>query len=160
MSGIEFFGGLALLLGVQTRIVVIGLALDMLGAMLFVHRKGGFFVPTGVEFALSLFGGTIALALAGSGRYSLDRALSERPARVERDGSRIPRKERRRTTMTGITTSPGGQDSAAQAYGIAPPGYRLPAATRLGAVRLQVADLARSLEWYRRVLDKLTVRGG
>ena len=37
-------------------------------------------------------------------------------------------------------------------YGIAPPGYRLPAATRLGAVRLQVADLDHSLEWYRRVL--------
>ena len=42
--------------------------------------------------------------------------------------------------------------SAAEAYGIAPPGYRLPAATRLGAVRLQVADLGRSLGWYRRVL--------
>jgi len=40
-----------------------------------------------------------------------------------------------------------------QPYGIAPPGYRLPAATRLGVVRLQVADLARSLEWYRRVLS-------
>lgn len=38
------------------------------------------------------------------------------------------------------------------AYGIAPPGYRLPAATRLGVVRLQVADLTRSLDWYRRVL--------
>jgi catechol 2,3-dioxygenase len=54
--------------------------------------------------------------------------------------------------MTGITTSPGGRDTGTEAYGIAPPGYRLPAATRLGAVRLQVADLARSLEWYRRVL--------
>src|SRR3954470_8567691 len=47
-------------------------------------------------------------------------------------------------TSTTTTTDPG--------YGIAPPGYRLPAATRLGAVRLQVADLDRSLEWYRRVL--------
>jgi catechol 2,3-dioxygenase len=37
-------------------------------------------------------------------------------------------------------------------YGVAPPGYRLPAATRLGKVVLQVADLARSLEWYQRVL--------
>jgi catechol 2,3-dioxygenase len=37
-------------------------------------------------------------------------------------------------------------------YGIAPPGYRLPDELRLGTVRLQVADLARSLEWYRRVL--------
>jgi catechol 2,3-dioxygenase len=37
-------------------------------------------------------------------------------------------------------------------YGIAPPGYRLPDATRLGPVRLQVADLRRSLEYYQRVL--------
>lgn len=36
--------------------------------------------------------------------------------------------------------------------GIAPRGYRLPAETRLGAVRLQVSDLARSLAWYERVL--------
>ena len=54
--------------------------------------------------------------------------------------------------MTGSTTSPHGQHTGIQAYGIAPPGYQLPATTRLGAVRLQVADLARSLEWYRRVL--------
>jgi catechol 2,3-dioxygenase len=39
-----------------------------------------------------------------------------------------------------------------QAYGVTPPGYRLPAGVRLGTVRLQVADLARSLDWYRRVL--------
>jgi catechol 2,3-dioxygenase len=54
--------------------------------------------------------------------------------------------------MTGSTTSPDGRETGTQTYGIAPPGYRLPAATLLGAVRLQVADLARSLEWYRRVL--------
>ena len=37
-------------------------------------------------------------------------------------------------------------------YGIAPPGYRLPDATRLGRVRLQVAELVRSLAYYERVL--------
>jgi catechol 2,3-dioxygenase len=37
-------------------------------------------------------------------------------------------------------------------YGIAPPGFRLPDATRLGTVRLQVADLGRSLDYYQRVL--------
>jgi catechol 2,3-dioxygenase len=42
--------------------------------------------------------------------------------------------------------------ASAAPYGIAPPGWRLPAATRLGRVRLQVADLARSLEYYERVL--------
>jgi catechol 2,3-dioxygenase len=37
-------------------------------------------------------------------------------------------------------------------YGIAPPGHRLPAGTRIGAVRLQVADLGRSLAWYEGIL--------
>jgi catechol 2,3-dioxygenase len=37
-------------------------------------------------------------------------------------------------------------------YGIAPPGYRLPAGTRPGRVRLQVADLDRSLAFYGQVL--------
>src|SRR5689334_6765330 len=38
------------------------------------------------------------------------------------------------------------------AYGIAPSGHRLPAATHLGRVVLQVADLGRSLDYYRQVL--------
>ena len=37
-------------------------------------------------------------------------------------------------------------------YGIAPPGFRLPDETHVGAVRLQVADLQRSLDYYARVL--------
>lgn len=37
-------------------------------------------------------------------------------------------------------------------YGMAPPGFRLHAGTRLGRVRLQVADLERSLAYYQRVL--------
>ncbi len=41
--------------------------------------------------------------------------------------------------------------------GVAPAGHRLPASTRLGRVRLQVADLDRSLAWYERVLGLRTV---
>jgi catechol 2,3-dioxygenase len=41
--------------------------------------------------------------------------------------------------------------------GIAPPRHRLPDATRVGAVRLQVADLERSLEWYGRVIGLATL---
>ncbi len=37
-------------------------------------------------------------------------------------------------------------------YGIAAPAYRLPAETRLGRVRLQVADLARSVAYYEQVI--------
>ncbi|HET9425784.1 MAG TPA: VOC family protein [Gemmatimonadaceae bacterium] len=37
-------------------------------------------------------------------------------------------------------------------YGFPPKGYRLPDDTRLGAVRLQISDLARSVAWYQSVL--------
>jgi len=37
-------------------------------------------------------------------------------------------------------------------YGIAPPGFRLPDSTHLGRVRLQVADLDRSIAYYETVL--------
>lgn len=45
--------------------------------------------------------------------------------------------------------------------GIPPPAYRLPAAIRVGPVRLQVADLARSLAYYQDVLGmRVLERGG
>lgn len=42
--------------------------------------------------------------------------------------------------------------AAAPPCGIPPDGFRLPAGTRPGAVRLQIADLERSLAYYQRVL--------
>lgn len=46
----------------------------------------------------------------------------------------------------------GAQPALQGSYGEAPTGHRLPAATRLGRVVLQVADLARSLRFYEHVL--------
>ena len=75
---VEFLGGLALIAGLLTRVASVGLALVMLGAISMVHISAGFFMPEGIEFALSLLAATTALALAGPGAYSLDAVLARR----------------------------------------------------------------------------------
>ena len=46
----------------------------------------------------------------------------------------------------------GVSDVITDGVGIRPDGYRLPASTRIGRVRLQVGDLTRSLEYYTKLL--------
>lgn len=77
---IEFFGGLALVFGLLTRVSALGLAATMVGAILFVHLKSGFFAPNGIEFPLALLGATTVIALIGAGDLSLDRVLARRRA--------------------------------------------------------------------------------
>lgn len=49
-------------------------------------------------------------------------------------------------------SGPGADRTLAGSYGRPPAGYRLPPATRLGAVELQVSQLPRSLAYYQRLL--------
>lgn len=52
-------------------------------------------------------------------------------------------------------------EHAPREYGIAPSGFRLPDATHLGRVRLQVADLDRSIAYYETVIGlRVLERGG
>lgn len=66
----------------------------------------------------------------------------------------------------GVTTDDFGGPGGAQvatlgSYGEAPRGYRLPEATRLGRVRLQIADMQRSLTFYTEILGlRLLAREG
>lgn len=77
---LEFAGGIALVLGLLTRVVALGLAINMIGAILLVHGPAGFFLPAGYEFALALLGAAAALALAGAGSWSLDALIAGRHA--------------------------------------------------------------------------------
>lgn len=78
VAWLELLGGAALAAGLLTRLVAAAFAVEMLGAILFVHLKGGFFLPSGAEFALILFAVTVALGLTGPGDLSLDRIVGER----------------------------------------------------------------------------------
>ena len=77
---VEFFGGLALVIGLLTRLAALGLAIDMLGAIFLVHIAAGFFMPQGYEFALLLFTTCLALVIAGPGRYAIDDTIARRRA--------------------------------------------------------------------------------
>ena|SRR5687768_14138866 len=80
VSLLEFFGGLALVIGLLTRLAAVGLAINMVGAILIVHLAAGFFLPAGYEFALTLLGASVALAIAGPGVFSVDEAIARRQA--------------------------------------------------------------------------------
>lgn len=73
----EFFGGLALILGLLVRPAAASLAFAMLVAIFSVHFSKGFFMDKGgYEYALALFAVSVSLVFSGAGRASLDRALS------------------------------------------------------------------------------------
>jgi putative oxidoreductase len=80
---VEFFGGLALITGLLTRLASLGLMSTMIVAISLVHLKGGFFNPTGVEFPLSLLASTLMLAVTGAGAWSLDSLVGNRYSKVE-----------------------------------------------------------------------------
>ena len=77
---VEFFGGLALMTGLLSRLAAIGLIIVMLGAIFIAHLSAGFFAPNGYEFPLTLVAGLAAIALIGPGGYSLDAMISRRRA--------------------------------------------------------------------------------
>jgi putative oxidoreductase len=75
----EFFGGLALVLGLLVRPAAAALAFAMLVAIFTVHIDKGLFVSNnGYEFGLALVAVAVSLVVTGAGRASLDAALVAR----------------------------------------------------------------------------------
>ncbi|KMN09981.1 DoxX family protein [Pseudomonas helleri] len=76
-GGTEFFGGLALIIGLLARPAALGLSFTLLVAIFSVHIHNGLFMANnGYEFALALLGGTLAVLIEGAGKLSADRAIA------------------------------------------------------------------------------------
>jgi putative oxidoreductase len=74
----EFFGGLALVLGLLTRPAALVLAF-MLSMAMTLHVGNGLFMSNnGYEFALTLLVVSLALLIQGGGKFSLDQVIAQK----------------------------------------------------------------------------------
>ncbi len=75
----EFFGGLALVLGLVTRPAAAISAFTMLVAIFAVHIGNGLFMSNnGYEYALTLLVALVAVVVQGSGSLSLDNLIAKK----------------------------------------------------------------------------------
>jgi putative oxidoreductase len=73
----EFFGGLALVIGLLVRPAAAVLAVTMLVAIVTVHLANGFFMSNnGYEFALALMAISLVVLVEGAGKLSLDKQIA------------------------------------------------------------------------------------
>ncbi len=78
----DFFGALFLIAGVLTRFVSATIGMVMIGAMVLVHGRWGFYMNwygeprgEGIEFHLLILAMTVVLMIRGGGKWSFDRFL-------------------------------------------------------------------------------------
>ncbi|GIU39958.1 oxidoreductase [Shewanella colwelliana] len=75
----EFFGGLALVLGLVTRPAAVFAAFTMLVAIFSVHIGNGLFMSNnGYEYALTLLVALVAVTVQGGGTFSLDNLIAKK----------------------------------------------------------------------------------
>lgn len=71
----EFFGGIALIVGVLTPVAAVGVSVDMAVAIVKVHLRHGLTGAGGFEFPLALFALAIVLLADGPGYLAVDRVV-------------------------------------------------------------------------------------
>jgi len=75
---VEPLAGLAIVLGLLTRVAGLAVAVEMVGAILLVHLPNGFFVPKGIEFPMMLLASALTLMALGAGPWSIDNTIAAR----------------------------------------------------------------------------------
>ncbi|GAA3924927.1 DoxX family protein [Litoribacillus peritrichatus] len=75
----EFFGGLALIIGLLARPAALVAAFTMVVAIVTVHLENGLFLSNnGYEFGLALLAAAVSIVFAGAGSLSVDNFISSR----------------------------------------------------------------------------------
>lgn len=76
LIAVELVGGIALILGVATRLAAKLSAIVAIVALFTVHASKGFFISDGgYEFIMLLFAASVSLMITGPGRWALDDLL-------------------------------------------------------------------------------------
>lgn len=78
----EFLGGIGLMAGLLSRVAALGIAINMMVAVVLVHAQNGFFMNwygnqkgEGFEYHLLAIVLAVAVLVKGAGAFSLDRVL-------------------------------------------------------------------------------------
>jgi len=81
----EFAGSIGLITGFLSRVAALGIAVEMMVAIIMVHGANGFFMNwygnqkgEGFEYHLLTLGLAVGVILAGAGKWSIDSVLSRR----------------------------------------------------------------------------------
>jgi putative oxidoreductase len=97
----DFFGSLALAVGLVGRLAAFGTTMVMLGAMVMVHAQHGFFLNwngdqagEGIQFHLLVLAVAVVLMVKGSGAWSVDRLLLRRLSQATQEVAREPERLR------------------------------------------------------------------
>ncbi|MDP8906315.1 MAG: DoxX family protein [Thermoproteota archaeon] len=75
---LEVIGGIALIVGIATRIASILFMVEMIGAIIMVKASTGFAVGGGYELDLLLMSIAISLLISGPGRISIEKDVLKR----------------------------------------------------------------------------------
>jgi len=105
-AGVEFVGGVAVLIGFQTAVATLALIIFTIIATLIAHRFWEFqgaarqMQQTNFFKNLAIIGGFLALWVSGPGRYAFDRLWQRDHARADRPVTERRVRERRQRIAT------------------------------------------------------------
>lgn len=92
----EFAGSIGLITGFLSRVAAFGIAVEMVVAIVLVHGANGFFMNwygnqkgEGFEYHLLTLGLSLAVIVAGAGKWSIDSLLSRRSETTQKPGSNL-----------------------------------------------------------------------